>query len=1037
VLEREPTPFDDGDDHTLTASPIKPRDAATTADPEVEIPPSLRDRFEDFVLLGRGGMGAVYRAKDVRLGRAVAIKVLVQGDTEAPNGFLHEARAQARLLHPNVCEVFEAGVADSTPFIVMRFVDGPPLQDATPMSLEEKVRVLRDVALALHEAHRLGMVHRDVKPGNILVERAEDGSWKSYIADFGIARDLRATPATGRVADTLTVQGTPAFMAPEQASGKLGAIDRRTDVYGLGATLYALIAGHPPFQAQSLSELLRRVRQDAPPSLSSVMPSAPADLDAIAMRCLDKNPAARYESARALAEDLSRFLDGDPVLARPRALGVRLWRRALKNKARVALSAALLVAISVLTVFWIRGLRQAQERETLARDLGGAVREMELFLRAGYTLPIHDVELEREVLRARLLEISARTRAAGAVAIGPGEDALGRGLLAMHDAKGALEHFQASAMTGYRAPGFDYSMGLALIARYGEALEKSAQITKASEKAARIAQLEQKYKGPALTHLRAALTQGVESPAYANGLISLHEGHLEEALARAREAFTAAPWLYEAKKLEGDVQFAMGRLTGHDKVFDYQQTHVHFELAAAAYHAAADVARSDPSVHEAECTLWIQAMNAAAEHGDSMRPGFDRAVSACERAIQASPRSPSGYLKLAWAHNCFAYWVSTGKREGESPEDVLSRAALAIEAAARQAPSDPFARYLVGAVWRSKATYLAELGRSANAAIDQAIAGYEAALSADPGMLWALNEQCATLLMRGRREALFGTDSAPTFALALERCGRATALDPDFMFPKAGLVEAHMVEAASSVAAGRSPDAAIALGSSAVNAAESQYPTWTRVPFWRLGLLRIQAEDALSKGGMTSELLERANAIYAPLRGQADLDSDIGETFAQVAEVTAEAELKRLQRGPGKPAPSAELEALLRQATGPLKASFDESPWNIESATWLARLKLTELQYESWLGRATVAEADAALAPLTPLLSEPRDDPAFYELAARVHEARATIIAQKGHAPIERGSAIALARRAVEVGPALAAARVTLARLESERPQTR
>src|SRR5262245_48040900 len=193
-----------------------------------EIPGALRDRFKDIQILGQGGMGTVYRAFDPRLGRPVALKLLKHDDPDLWPRFLQEARAQARVEHENVCRVYDTGEADGEPFIVMQLIDGEPLGRAKDqMSLEQKIMVMRRVAAAVHEAHRLGLIHRDIKPGNILVEKQDGGSWKPYVMDFGLAREVadKGQTATG------AVLGTPAYMAPEQARGDIRSLDRRTDVY--------------------------------------------------------------------------------------------------------------------------------------------------------------------------------------------------------------------------------------------------------------------------------------------------------------------------------------------------------------------------------------------------------------------------------------------------------------------------------------------------------------------------------------------------------------------------------------------------------------------------------------------------------------------------------------------------------------------------------------------------------------------------------------------------------------------------------------
>ena len=671
----------------------------------------------------------------------------------------------------------------------------------------------------------------------------------------------------------------------------------------------------------------------------------------------------------------------------------------------------------------------AAEREALAREMGSSVREMELFLRQAHTLPLHDVERERDVVRAELREIEARSVAAGSIGRGPGHDALGRGHLALQDPRSALAHFEAARDAGHRAPGLDYAMGLAQIGLYREALEKASRIQKASEREAYVARIEQEHRAPALVHLRAALSRGVESPEYAHGLVALYEGRLDDALAHAEAAFAAAPWLYEAKKLEGDVHAAVGGRSGHDKAFDHARATASFERAAEAYRAAADIARSDPAVHEAECDLWTTIMNAAAEHGDSMRPGFERAKTACERAIAASPSRPSGHLKLAWAHNCFSFWVATGHHGGESPEQALSQAAERVEAAARRAPDDAFASYLRGAVWRSQAIYAVEIGRDEGPALDRAVAGYEAALAADPSFLWALNEECATLAMRGEREARRGIDPTATFETALARCGRAVELDPDFMYPRASAIVVHIDDAERRRAAGASPAKAVERGLEAAAAARERSPSWRWIPFWRATLHRIQAEHDLEKGDDPGPALARARASLAELAAERASFPEVDAVEGEIAAVEAEALLARALSGGPPRTVEAELSAAVSAARAALGRAHASTPWDIGYALWLARVELTDLAYRLALGRAAPEHAEAALAPLAPFLSEPRDDPRLYQTAARAREARAELRRRIGQddAP-EIAAGVALAEGAVKAGPGLAPAHAVLGR---------
>ncbi len=330
------------------------------------------ERYELGDLIGEGGMAQVHKAFDLQLQRPVALKFLDRVEPGARSRFLREAQAQARVRHDNVLEVYETGDLEGRPFIAMRWVDGPTLlaiRDET--SLEQKVRLIAQVAEGLHAAHREGLIHRDVKPSNILVEGTPDGGWKTWIADFGIALWSESGPSE-------ELAGTPAYLAPELLRAGAAQADRRADVYGLGVTFYELLAGQPPFRSPDLMELLRQVREDAPQPPRQLLPTLPADLEAIVLKCLEKDPEARYPTVRALAEDLRRFLDGDVVEAHAARLSYRLTRFALRHRlllavagvAAVLLAAALVVA-AVLGVEARMANRRAELRRGQAEDLIG------------------------------------------------------------------------------------------------------------------------------------------------------------------------------------------------------------------------------------------------------------------------------------------------------------------------------------------------------------------------------------------------------------------------------------------------------------------------------------------------------------------------------------------------------------------------------------------------------------------------------------------------------------------------------------------
>lgn len=346
---------------------------------EGDEPSATPDRLAHYELieeLGRGGMGVVYKARDTKLGRLVALKVLLAGefaDLHEQARFEHEARAVAHLQHPSIVQIYESGEVAGRRFLAFELIDGPNLATLIRQARWPAVGVevpqaaaelLRTVAQAVHYAHQCGIVHRDLKPANILL--TPDGTPK--VADFGLARPLEAQGATR----TGAVVGTPNYMAPEQVRGESNQVGPAADVYALGAILYELLVGEPPFGHAGSFDTLARIVAEPPVSPLRIQPRMPRDLATICLVCLEKEPSRRYRDAAALAEDLQRFLRGEPIAARPASLGRRLAKWARRRPALAALvvvsglaTAALLAGSLVHNARLTRALDQA---ETLRKE---------------------------------------------------------------------------------------------------------------------------------------------------------------------------------------------------------------------------------------------------------------------------------------------------------------------------------------------------------------------------------------------------------------------------------------------------------------------------------------------------------------------------------------------------------------------------------------------------------------------------------------------------------------------------------------------
>ncbi len=306
-------------DSTLPPSG-KPSDNSLNSPPSLDNSQSILPyRFGDYVLeqvLGRGGMGVVYLAYQVQLERRVALKMIRSGcfaSGDEVNRFYTEARSAASLTHPNIVTVYHCGEIDGHHFFAMDFIPGTDLSkrlETGPMAPRVAVRYVRDVARAIDYAHDQGVVHRDLKPANVLIDETD----AVVVTDFGLAKQMdsdQGLTATG------AALGTPSYMSPEQAAGRSEEQGASTDVYAIGAILYALLTGKPPFQAESVLQTLMQVIHRTAPTVRQSHPDIHVDLDTIVTKCLEKSPSRRYPSAKELAEDLDRFYRGIPIKARP------------------------------------------------------------------------------------------------------------------------------------------------------------------------------------------------------------------------------------------------------------------------------------------------------------------------------------------------------------------------------------------------------------------------------------------------------------------------------------------------------------------------------------------------------------------------------------------------------------------------------------------------------------------------------------------------------------------------------------------------
>ncbi len=278
--------------------------------PPAEVIPARIGRYQILGMLGRGGMGVVYKARDLQLERDIALKMLPQTvgeNSEVRSRFLREARAAARLRHPNIVPIYDIGEENGRVFFAMQLVEGQTVKTGAPWPVMEAVGLVEKVARAVASVHQLGVIHRDLKPSNIMIDA---DSREPMVLDFGLARVTEDSPMDPLTTAPGLVMGTPAYMAPEQAAGDTDAIGPWTDIYALGTVLYQMLTGRLPFEGASIAAGLAKLLHQNPPRPSESRPGLDARLDAICLRALAKNPHERFASCQQFADALREFLNG-------------------------------------------------------------------------------------------------------------------------------------------------------------------------------------------------------------------------------------------------------------------------------------------------------------------------------------------------------------------------------------------------------------------------------------------------------------------------------------------------------------------------------------------------------------------------------------------------------------------------------------------------------------------------------------------------------------------------------------------------------
>ncbi len=730
-------------------------------------------RYKIISKLGEGGISIVYKAFDSVLKRNVALKVLKVMDPVLIRRFFREARAQAGIEHENICKVYDFGEIDGIPFITMQFIEGLPLQEAVKnMSLEKKLIIIKKVADALQKAHRNGLIHRDLKPSNIMVEIREDGEEKPYIIDFGLVKKIEESDSTfpGMIV------GTIGYMSPEQIEGKMDGIDGRTDIYGIGALLFKIITDEPPFKGETFEALKEAMEKDPVP-LRKLNKSIPKDVEAIVMKCLEKDPKRRYQSAKELSEDIERFLNGEPTKAKTSSMLSKVFKKAKKNKTIFAVSSIAFIAIIFLItlVFYIQHRERIQRGFTI--EFEQQIKYIEDTLWYTYSLPLHDIREEIEAVKGRLDQIEKRVKKSGRVACGPGYYALGRGYFALQDYERAKNYLElAWNEYKYRTPNVSYFLSLSLMMIYKMEDMKADRVADSEIRNKIKERIKKEYLYRAIELADMGRGAEIETWEYVEALKTFYDGKYSETLKKINLLKEKFPWFYDAKKLEGETY----RKSGIESMQkgDKEKALYNFSCAEKVLIDLSKNSESDPDVYKALSVLEIDLMELLIYHsGESPEEAFRKAVFYAENALTVKPKDKEALNLLSHAYWRWGLYLLY---KGEDPRDSLQKSTEFAKEVINLDPEDFFPYQNIATSSLEMGAYLISRGKNPRQHLENSISYSEKAIKLNPADFQSYNNIGLSYWNIGKWEFEAGKDPLPYFEKGIEILERCIKINSSF-----------------------------------------------------------------------------------------------------------------------------------------------------------------------------------------------------------------------------------------------------------------
>lgn len=699
------------------------------------------DKYKVEKLLGQGAYGNVYEAVDLKLNRTVALKILNQSLKERILRFRNEALNQAKVDHPNICKVYEVGSFNNINYIAMQFINGKTLDKIDKnISIKEKVKIIKKVANGLHAAHLTGLIHRDIKPTNIMVKEKAEGGFIPYITDFGIAKQLDSPAMTK---DHLTT-GSPNYMSPEQASGeRYKALDIRTDIYSLGVTLYELLTGKLPHSGMISIEVMFKIINKEPEPICKVNKKIPKDLGSIVMKCLEKEPNKRYESAKELAEDLDRFLNGNPVKARSSNFFYKIKKRIIKHPVFSFAASILIIAIILLSSFYIKEKVQIAKKVKLSEELGRIINNSEKLMRISHMMKLHNIQKDKEKIAVEIKKIEEKMKSIGKLGKGPGFYALGKCYLILGNQAIAKEFFEKALKIGYSNNDLYFQLGLIYGQLYVKNYDKlSSTLNKRTFKIEK-ERLKKLYLNKSLEMFSKVKNNEKYLNYYGKAFINYIKQDYSNAEFYCKKAIENANWYYEAYILSSNIRTYKASL--YESLGKFQEANKEYDLAQIDIKKAIDIAESDINCHKAYASLWIKRFTNSRLNLEKISYYKNKAIESLDNAKLIDPENSDLYVKYAI---CYWHW----------------------------------------------AEYLMEAGKEFGIYAEKGIKYGKNAIKLDPYSYEAFHHLANCYMFDGLNQMYLGNNPEKTFNLALKNYDNSKNIAPSFIlnYINAGVIYAYL-----------------------------------------------------------------------------------------------------------------------------------------------------------------------------------------------------------------------------------------------------